>query len=65
MTRTEMTQGRPLTLAEICQAIESGHLVADIQDNYYTVRLRDLVRLARRQAARDKTAQPRPVTLAG
>jgi hypothetical protein len=65
MTRPTTIEERPLTLAEICQAIEKGRIVADLEEGYYTLRMRDLVRLARQAETRTKTEQPRPVRLAG
>jgi hypothetical protein len=64
MTRTKTTVERPLTLAEICEAITAGHVVAEMEDGHYNVRMRDLVRLARQQPMLDKTQQMRPVRLA-
>jgi hypothetical protein len=64
MTSPKMTQERPLTLAEICQAIEAGHIVADVEEGYYSLRMRDVVRLARQAELRTRTEQPRPVRLA-
>jgi hypothetical protein len=64
MTRATTTEERPLTLAEICQAIEKGQIVADIEEGFYTLRMRDLVRLARQAELRTKTQQPRPARLA-
>jgi hypothetical protein len=49
-----MTTERPLTLAEICQAIEGGHLAVELESGEYVVRQRDLVRLSRQQVATDK-----------
>jgi hypothetical protein len=50
-----MTAERPLTLAEICQAIEAGQLAVEMENGEYVVRQRDLVRLSRQQPAPDKT----------
>lgn len=65
MTRPTTIQERPLTLAEICQAIEKGQIVADLEEGFYTLRMRDLVRLARQAETRTRTQQPRPSLLAG
>ncbi len=54
MNRSMMTTERPLTLAEICQAIEAGHLAVEMESGEYVVRQRDLVRLSRQQAITDK-----------
>ncbi len=54
MNRSMMTTERPLTLAEICQAIEAGHLAVEMESGEYVVRQRDLVRLSRQQTATDK-----------
>ena len=64
MTRPTTIQERPLTLAEICQAIEKGHIAADLEEGFYTLRMRDLVRLTRQVATRTRTQQPRPDLLA-
>jgi hypothetical protein len=59
-----MTTERPLTLAEICQAIEAGHLAVELESGEYVVRQRDLVRLSRQQATTDKpmlSARPQRV----
>jgi hypothetical protein len=50
-----MTAERPLTLAEICQAIEAGQLAVEMENGEYVVRRRDLVRLSRQQPAPDQT----------
>ena len=63
MNRPMMTAERPLTLAEICQAIEAGQLAVEMENGEYVVRQRDLVRLARQQPATAQTvraARPRP-----
>jgi hypothetical protein len=54
MNRPMMTTERPLTLAEICQAIEAGHLAVEMESGEYVVRQRDLVRLSRQQPATDQ-----------
>ena len=64
MTRPTTIEERPLTLAEICQAIEKGQIVADVEEGFYTLRMRDLVRLARQAEMRTRTQQPRPARLA-
>jgi len=63
MNRPMMTAERPLTLAEICQAIEAGQLAVELENDEYVVRQRDLVRLARQQpvtAQSVRTARQRP-----
>jgi|SwirhisoilCB1_FD_contig_51_3029800_length_296_multi_2_in_0_out_0_1 hypothetical protein len=62
MNRPMMTAERPLTLAEICQAIEAGQLAVEMEDGEYVVRQRDLVRLSRQPVTAQvvRTARPRP-----
>ena len=57
MNRPMMTAERPLTLAEICQAIEAGQLAVEMENGEYVVRQRDLVRLARQQPATAQTVR--------
>ena len=64
MTHPTTIEERPLTLAEICQAIEKGQIAADLEEGFYTLRMRDLVRLARQAETRTKIEQPRPARLA-
>ena len=64
MNSTTLTTERPLTLAEICEAISNGHVVAEQENGHYSVRLRDLVRLARQQPTLEKTQQLRPMRIA-
>lgn len=64
MTRSQTIQERPLTLAEICQAIEKGTVAADVEEGFYTLRLRDLVRLARQPELRTRPQQPQTLPLA-
>lgn len=62
MNRQTMTTERPLTLAEICQAIEAGQIASELENGEYVVRQRDLVRLSRQQpvtASVVLTARPR------
>jgi hypothetical protein len=60
MNRQMMTAERPLTLAEICQAIEAGHLAVEMENGEYVVRQRDLVRLSRQQPADATLRAARP-----
>jgi len=59
MMQLQTNEPRPLTLAEICQAIENGHVLAEIENGSYVVSQRDLVRLARQQALSAPAARPR------
>jgi hypothetical protein len=60
MNRQTMTTERPLTLAEICQAIEAGQIAVEMENGEYVVRQRDLVRLSRQQPSTAVlTARPR------
>ncbi len=36
---------RPLTLADLCEAIETGQVTAEIEDGYYTISRRALRQL--------------------
>lgn len=38
---------KPLTLAELCEALAEGNLPSQQEGGYYTVRQRDLLRFAR------------------
>jgi hypothetical protein len=38
---------RPITVAELCEAIYSGKLNVAANDDYYMVKMRDLVQLSR------------------
>lgn len=62
MNRQTMTTERPLTLAEICQAIEAGQIATEMENGEYVVRQRDLVRLSRQASVTANamlTARPR------
>ncbi|MDQ2807730.1 MAG: hypothetical protein M3Z04_12610 [Chloroflexota bacterium] len=52
---------RPLTLADLCEAIAGGQLVAPIEDGYYTISRRALRQL---RPAADLRRVSRPVRLA-
>ena len=60
------TLPQPLTLAEICEAIASGQISAQIEDGYYTVSHRALRQLRPESARRAVLTQraSRPVDLA-
>jgi hypothetical protein len=45
MKQQTQTESRPVTLAEICEAIASGKIPAEIEDGYYTVSHRALRQL--------------------
>ncbi len=54
---------RPVTIADLCEAIYSGNLNVTATDEYYMVKMRDLVQLSRmaspqRNAARRELTQP-------
>ncbi len=54
---------RPVTVADLCEAIYSGRLNVTATDDYYMVKMRDLVQLARmatpqRLPARREQTQP-------
>jgi hypothetical protein len=41
---------RTITLAELCEALASGNLAAQVEDDMYIIRNRDLMRLTRSQS---------------
>ena len=57
-------QERPLTLAEVCEAIAAGRLPAQVADGYYTVTQRALRQLRRQADSRVALSNKRPADLA-
>jgi len=43
----EQSEPQTITLAELCEALEKGAIQAQIEDNMYIIRSRDLLRLTR------------------
>lgn len=64
MNLTIKPQERTLTLAEVCEALNSGKLQANVQDGSYLIRRSDLRDLARRNTIAQVTRQARPTELA-
>jgi hypothetical protein len=57
---------RPLTVAELCEALEKGLLPARMEDGEYIISHRDLARLAEAQANTMKMPVPRkPIPIMG
>jgi hypothetical protein len=65
MKRRMQMQSRPLTLAEVCEAITSGRVQSEIEDGYYKVSRRALRQLQRPADTRITLNKERPVDLAG
>lgn len=64
MNREMQTQHRPITLAEVSEAIANGRVPAQIEDGYYRISRRSLLRLrtqdetrARAQVNRDQRVE--------
>lgn len=58
---------RPVTVAELCEAIYSGRLNVTATDEYYMVKMRDLVQLSRMaspQRISSRREQTQPLALA-
>ena len=64
MKQRLQTEPRPVTLAEICEAIASGKIPAQIEDGYYTVSHRALRQLRPESERRVLRPSRRPVDLA-
>ncbi len=43
----EQSQPRTITLAELCEALANGDVQAEVEEDMYVIRSRDLVRLSR------------------
>jgi hypothetical protein len=57
---------RPLTVAELCEALEQGLLPARMEDGEYIISHRDLARLAEAQAHTMKLPVPmKPISIIG
>jgi hypothetical protein len=65
MKRRMQMQSRPLTLAEVCEAITNGRVPSEIEDGYYKVTRRALRQLERPADTRVTLSKERPVDLAG
>jgi hypothetical protein len=46
-TITDQPQPRTITLAELCEALANGAVQAEVEDDMYVIRSRDLLRLSR------------------
>lgn len=65
MKRRIPMQSRPLTLAEVCEAITNGRVASEIEDGYYKVSRRALRQLQRPVDTRVTLSKERPADLAG
>jgi hypothetical protein len=65
MKRRMQMQSRPLTLAEVCEAITNGRVPSEIEDGYYKVTRRALRQLERPADTRVTLSKERPAHLAG
>ena len=65
MKRRMQMQSRPLTLAEVCEAITNGRVPSEIEDGYYKVTQRALRQLERPADTRVTLSKERPADLAG
>jgi hypothetical protein len=65
MKRRIQMQSRPLTLAEVCEAITNGRVPSEIEDGYYKVSRRALRGLQRPADTRITLSKERPADLAG
>jgi hypothetical protein len=65
MKRCMQMQSRPLTLAEVCEAITNGRVPSEIEDGYYKVTRRALRQLERPADTRVTLSKERPADLAG
>jgi hypothetical protein len=65
MKRRVQMQPRPLTLAEVCEAIANGRVPSEIEDGYYKVSRRALLQLQRPAGTRVTLSKERPADLAG
>ncbi len=65
MKRRIPMRPRPLTLAEVCEAITNGRISSEIEDGYYKVTRRALRQLQRPVDTRLTLSRERPADLAG
>ena len=65
MKRRMQMQSRPLTLAEVCEAITNGRVPSEIEDGYYKVTRRALRQLERPADTRVTLSNERPAGLTG